>query len=353
METPLVAERLKPGLTSSLPKTSTGENLKANWRKLVAPYQHAELSRSLLMIADTLIPYLALWTLMIYSLQISYWLTLALVVPTAAFQVRLFIIFHDCGHGSFFKSHQANATVGFFLGILLFTPSEDWWHQHALHHATAGNLDKRGFGDVMTWTVDEYLQSSPFQRFTYGFFRHPLIMFTFGPFYSFLLLNRFSRKGNGKKERQSVFLTNLFLLAIFAIFTLTIGWSQYLSIQLPLMWLSGTVGIWLFYIQHQFENVYWVRENEWDFANAALEGASYYKLPRVLKWISGNIGFHHIHHLSPRIPNYLLEKCFNENPAFQEAVETITIRTSIKSVSLRLWDEKARKLISFRDIKAV
>lgn len=346
-----VITNIKPPKQTPLEvKPSVTGSIRSSWRKLVAPYQHAVLESSIRMLANTLLPFLGLWALMIYSLQISQWLTLALVIPAAAFQVRLFIIFHDCGHGSYFKSHKANSLVGFFLGVLLFTPSEDWWHQHALHHATAGNLDKRGFGDVTTWTVEEYMQNTPWKRFMYGFFRHPLIMFTFGPIYSFVLLNRFEHPGNGKKERRSIILTNLALLAIAAVMSLTIGWKNYLLIQLPLIWLSGVLGIWLFYIQHQYEDVYWARDNEWDFASAALEGASFYKLPRLLQWFSGNIGFHHIHHLSPRIPNYLLEKCFEENPPLQNA-ETITIRSSLKSMSLRLWDEKSRKLVSFRDIK--
>jgi omega-6 fatty acid desaturase (delta-12 desaturase) len=324
--------------------------LRSTWRKLVAPYQHSDTRRSLVMLADSLIPYLIGWALIIYSLHISYWLTLALIIPTALFQVRLFIIFHDCGHGSFFNDRQANSLVGFFVGILVLTPSEDWWHQHALHHATAGNLDRRGQGDIMTLTVEEYQRSSWWKRLTYGFFRHPLIMFTFGPLYIFLLSQRFPEKGAGKKERRSVYLTDLALLAIFAAFSLTIGWEQFLMILLPLTWLGGMLGIWLFYIQHQYENVYWERQTDWDFLAAALQGASYYKLPGILQWFSGNIGFHHIHHLSPRIPNYYLEKCFVENPPLQNA-QTITLRSSLKSLSLRLYDESSRKLVSFKDIR--
>jgi len=325
-------------------------NLKSNWRKLVAPYQHSDLNQSIRQLVTTLVPYVACWTLMIYSLHISYWLTLALVIPTALFQMRLFIMFHDCGHGSFFNSHKANSVVGFFLGVLVFTPSEDWWRQHALHHATAGNLDKRGLGDIMTLTVAEYQQSSPWKRLTYGFFRHPLIMFTFGPIYIFLISQRLPSKGAGVKERRSVYLTDLVLLAIIAVFSLTIGLDKYLMIQLPLAWLAGMVGIWMFYIQHQYENVYWERDNNWDYFCAALQGASFYKLPGIMQWFSGNIGFHHIHHLSPRIPNYYLDKCFEENPALQNA-ETFTFRTGLKSLSLRLYDESARKLVSFKDMR--
>jgi len=323
--------------------------LRTNWRKFVAPYQHSDLTKSIIQLANSFIPFLIGWALMIYSLRISPWLTLALVIPTALFEVRMFIIFHDCGHGSFFNSQKANSLVGFIMGVFVLTPSEDWWHQHALHHATAGNLDKRGYGDVMTLTVEEYQQSTPWKRFMYGFFRHPLVMFTFGPLYIFAISNRFASKNASKKQRQSVVLTNLALLAITAILCLTIGWANFLLIMLPLTWLAGALGIWMFYIQHQYENVYWERNNAWDFVCSALQGASYYKLPRIAQWFTGNIGFHHIHHLSPRIPNYFLEKCFNETPEFQDA-EIITLRASLRSLPLRLWDEQSRKLVSFAAI---
>ncbi len=325
-------------------------NIKSGWRKMVAPYQRSDTTRSIALLAASLIPYLMCWALMVYSLNVSYWLTLALIIPTGLFQVRLFIIFHDCGHGSYFNSRQANSLVGFFLGILVKTPSEDWWHQHALHHATAGNLDKRGLGDIMTLTVDEYLASSWWKRLTYGFFRHPLIMFTFGPLYVFMITQRFPSKGVGKKERRSVYLTDLALVVLYVVMMLSIGWVQFLAIDVVLTWFAGLLGIWLFYVQHQYENVYWERDNAWDFVASALQGASYYKLPPILQWFSGSIGFHHIHHLAPRIPNYYLEKCFNENPALQNA-ETLTLRTSLNSLSLRLYDEKSRRLVSFKDIR--
>ena len=325
-------------------------NLISGWRKMVAPYQRSDTPRSIAMLAATLIPFLICWALVIYSLNSSYWLTLALIIPTCLFQVRLFIIFHDCGHGSYFNSRQANSLVGFFLGILVLTPSEDWWHQHALHHATAGNLDKRGLGDIMTLTVDEYQKSSWWKRLTYGFFRHPLIMFTFGPIYIFLLSQRFPSKGVGKKERRSVYLTDLAIAVLFTAMSFAIGWSRFFIIEVIITWFAGMLGIWLFYIQHQYENVYWERNDAWDFVCSALQGASYYKLPSILQWFSGSIGFHHIHHLAPRIPNYYLEKCYEENPALQNA-ETITLRRSLKSLSLRLYDENSRKLVSFKDIR--
>jgi len=319
------------------------------WQKLVAPYAHSDLRRSLGQLANSLLPYLALWGLMIWSLRISYLLTLALVIPAAGFLVRLFIIFHDCGHGSFFKSNTVNRWVGFFLGVLVFTPSENWWHDHAIHHATAGNLDKRGVGDITTLTVEEYAQGSKWKRLTYGLFRHPLIMFIFGPILVFIIMNRVPSRGAGKRERRSVVLANLTLLAIFLIASVTIGWKAYLMIQLPVMWLAGSIGLWLFYIQHQFEDVYWVRNDQWDFTHAALDGASFYKLPKVIQWFSGNIGYHHIHHLMPRIPNYFLEKCYEDNPDLQ-CPTTFSLRSSLKALSLRLWDEQDHRMVGFRGV---
>jgi acyl-lipid omega-6 desaturase (Delta-12 desaturase) len=323
------------------------DEIKKSWQKLVAPYQHADYQRSLRQLANSLLPYLGLWVLMVLSLRISYLLTLLLVIPAAGFLMRIFIIFHDCGHNSFFKSKETNRRVGFWLGILVFTASEQWFHSHAVHHATAGNLDKRGVGDVMTLTVAEYQQLSPWKKFTYRIFRQPIFMLGVGPLLSFLIAPRFASPGSNKTERLSVIYTNLVLLAIFVIMSLTIGWQAYLMIQLPVMWLAGAAGIWMFYVQHQFENTYWAHSSQWDYTLSAFQGASYYKLPRILQWFTGNIGFHHIHHLSPRIPNYFLEKCFRDNPPLHQA-PTLTLRTALKSFGLRLWDERAQKMVGFQ-----
>jgi omega-6 fatty acid desaturase (delta-12 desaturase) len=333
-----------------LPPNPSSENLRATWQKMVAPYQHADMKRSLGQLANSLLPYLGLWVLMVFSLRVSYLLTMILAVPAAGFLVRLFIIFHDCGHGSFFKSRQVNRWVGFFLGVLTFTASESWWHDHAVHHATTGNLDKRGIGDVQTMTVEEYRRATPWQRLSYRVFRHPIVMFGIGPLISFMIVPRFVQAKAGRAERMSVIYTNLALLAIFGAMSLLIGWREYLLIQLPVMWLAGAGGIWMFYMQHQYERAYWVHAGQWDYAHAALDGASYYQLPRLLQWFSGNIGFHHIHHLSPRIPNYFLEKCFRENPELR-AVPTLNLRTSLQSLALRLWDEQSQRMVSFRALK--
>lgn len=326
------------------------ETIKTSWQKMVAPYQRADLRRSLGQLANTLLPYIGLWILMIFSLRVSYWLTLALVIPAAGFLVRIFILFHDCGHGSFFKSTVANRRVGFFLGVLVFTPSESWWHAHAVHHATAGNLDKRGIGDIMTMTVQEYQQASFWKRLGYRFFRNPLVMLGLGPFLSFLIGPRIPAPSSSKADRRSILLTDLAILIVFVGMSLLIGVKEYLIIQIPVMWLAGAAGIWMFYVQHQFEYAYWVRSGDWDYTRAALEGASFYRLPRIFQWFTGNIGFHHIHHLSPRIPNYYLEKCFTENPALKPPF-IIGLRDALKTFSLRLWDEQSKRMVGFRALR--
>lgn len=326
------------------------EPLASSWRKIVAEYTSPDVRKAVWQIITSVGPYLLLFALMVWTSHISYWITLALAVPAALFMVRVFIIFHDCGHGSFFASQKANRAIGYLTGILTFTPYESWAHDHAIHHATAGDLDRRGVGDVPTMTVEEFVAAPRWQRWGYAFIRHPLVLFGFGQLYIFLFSHRFTRPGMGKRERQSIIITNLALLAILAITSLTIGWKTYLLVQLPIIWIGGAIGEWMFYVQHQFEGVYWARHKEWDYVKSAVLGASFYKLPRLLQWFSGNIGFHHIHHLSPRIPNYNLEKCHRENPIFNIA-PTVTLLTSLRSLRLRLWDESARRLIGFRELR--
>ena len=320
------------------------------WRRAVDPFQHANKQRSAWQLVNTLIPYLVLWILMYRSLFISYWLTLALSVLAAGFMVRLFVIFHDCAHGSFFASQRANTAVGIFTGIITFTAYYDWRHSHAVHHATAGDLDRRGTGDILTMTVDEYLDAPWWKRLAYRVYRFPPVLLGIGPAFLFLIVQRFPIRVAGQRERNSVLWTDLALLVIVVAAALTIGWQAYVLIQIPIMVIGGAAGVWLFYIQHQFEGVYWERHEKWDFEAAALQGSSFYKLPRILQWFSGNIGFHHIHHLSPRIPNYNLESCYNSSPLFQ-AVKSITLRSSLKSLNFRLWDERSRRLVGFNAIK--
>lgn len=327
---------------------------KTTWTALIGKYQTSNPWHSIGQAVNTFIPFFLLWYLMVLSLDYSYWLTLALALPTAGFLVRIFIIQHDCGHGSFFKSRQANDYLGSVCGLLTLTPYYYWRKSHAIHHASAGNLEHRGIGDIYTMTVKEYLQQSKWGRLKYRFYRHPLILFVLAPALLFLILYRFPHPDSKswKRERASVGWTNLALAIAIAGLSLTIGFKAFLLVHLPITLLAGTLGAWLFFVQHQFEDTYWAKEGEWDYTLAALRGSSYYKLPRVLQWFTGNIGFHHIHHLSPRIPNYLLEKCHEENPLFQQVV-VLTLGSSFKTIFLSLWDEEQGRLVSFRELKSL
>lgn len=324
---------------------------KVPWQAAVAPFQKSDTRRGIVQVLNSLLPYFALWVLMYFSLSVSYWLTLALSVLAAGFLMRVFIIFHDCGHGSFFESQRANDVVGIITGIITFTPYYAWRHAHAIHHATSGDLDRRGDGDVWTMTVDEYMTAPWGVRAAYRVFRFPLIMFSFGPLFMFLVIHRFpASSSKAARERHSVYWTNLALLIIFLVAAFTIGWQAYILIQLPVLFIGGAAGVWMFYVQHQFEGMVWEHHDKWDYVMAALQGSSFYRLPRVLQWFTGNIGFHHIHHLSPRIPNYNLEACHNSSPLFQ-AVKPITIKSSLKSLRFRLWDERGHRLVGFDYLK--
>ena len=325
---------------------------KPSWQQAVAAHRKPVLRSSVWQLADSVIPYLALWGLMIWTLSVSYWLTLALAVFAAGFLVRIFIIFHDCGHGSFFKSRRANHLTEFFTGVLTFTPYRQWRHDHALHHATSGDLDRRGTGEIWTLTVQEYLEASRWKRFAYRLARNPFVLFVLAPFWVFLIEQRFPSRGAGKRERRGVQWTNAALLAVAVLMSLTIGIKAYVLIQFPVMLMAGGAGIWLFYVQHQFEGVQWDRRADWDYTEAALRGSSFYKLPKILQWFSGNIGFHHIHHLCPAIPNYNLERCHKQTPMFQE-VKPVTLWHSLKASSYRLWDERRRQLIGFGRLRAI
>jgi omega-6 fatty acid desaturase (delta-12 desaturase) len=322
----------------------------SRWKEVVAKYQQPALRRGVWQLINTLVPYGALWCLMYLSLGVSFWFTGVLALLAGGFLVRVFIISHDCGHGSFFKSQKANDILGFITGVLTFTPYYHWRWEHALHHASAGDLDRRGAGDMWTLTVQEYLEASRWKRFAYRLARNPLILFVLAPVFLFAVKQRFPSSKAPRRERHSVYWTNLALLAMAAGLSCLFGLKAYLLLQMGVLMMAGTAGVWLFYVQHQFEGVYWERRPAWDFCTAALQGSSFYKLPKVLQWFSGNIGFHHIHHLSPRIPNYNLEKCHRAEPLFQ-TVKPVTLFASLKSLTFRLWDEQCRKLVSFRAVK--
>lgn len=322
------------------------------WKEIVARYQKPAIWRSAWQVVNTLIPYAVLWYLMYRSLAVSYWITAPLAILAGGFLVRTFIIFHDCGHGSFFKSRKANDILGFLTGVLIFTPYYHWRWDHALHHASSGDLDRRGSGDVWTLTVQEYLEASRWKRFAYRLARHPVVLFVVAPLFLFLVKHRFAYVKASRRERNSVYWTNLAILGMAAVLSWILGVKAYLLIQLTVMAIAGSAGVWLFYVQHQFEGVYWERGDEWDYAAAALKGSSFYKLPKVLQWFSGNIGFHHIHHLSPRIPNYHLERCHKAEPLFQR-VKSVTLFSSFKSITFRLWDEQRRKLVGYGHLRTI
>jgi omega-6 fatty acid desaturase (delta-12 desaturase) len=322
----------------------------AAWKQIVAKYQQPSRWRASWQIANTFVPYAFLWFLMYFAVQISWWLALPLVLLAGAFLVRIFIIFHDCGHGSFLKSQRGNNILGFISGIFTFTPYYHWRWEHSIHHATSGDLDRRGTGDVWTMTVEEYLQSSRWQRLAYRLARNPIVLFAIAPLFLFMVRHRFPSPTANKRERYSVYWMNLALLAMAIVMSSIFGLKTYLLLQLMVVSVAGSAGVWLFYVQHQFDGVYWERGEHWDYTAAALQGSSFYKLPRILQWFSGNIGYHHLHHLSSRIPNYNLERCHKADPLFQ-TVKPVTLLASFKSFSYRLWDEQQRKLVGYSHLR--
>lgn len=287
---------------------------------------------------------------MYYTRTISWPLTLILASIAALFLLRIFIIFHDCGHGSFFKSRKANNIVGFLAGVLTVTPFRHWTWQHAVHHGTSGNLDERGLGDIWVMTVEEYKAAPTRTRIMYRIARNPIIMFVLAPIGLMLVYQRFPDPKSSKRERKSVQVMNFSLLLYGIGMSLVFGFWHFVAIQLAIVAVSGGLGIWLFYVQHQYEDTYWRSGEEWDYATSAMKGSSFYKLPAILNWFSGNIGYHHIHHLSSRIPNYNLKACHEAEPFFQSVPE-LTLFKSFKSITLRLWDEKTQKLVGYKTLR--
>jgi omega-6 fatty acid desaturase (delta-12 desaturase) len=321
------------------------------WRDDLAPYARPHLGRSLLDLATSVVPYLALSVAMYLALKVSYLLVLAIAIPAAGFLMRTFILFHDCSHGSLLPSKRANAWLGVVLGLFVYSPFLRWRHDHAIHHATSGDLDRRGGGDVHTLTVAEYHALAPRSRLAYRLFRNPLIMFGFGPIIALLVGPRLVARDARPRLRRSVIGTNIALAALVAALCLLIGWSEFLLIQAPTVMLAGSVGIWLFYVQHQFEDAYWEDTASWSYADAALRGSSYLKLPKILQFFSGNIGLHHVHHLNARIPNYNLQRAHDENEIFH-AVPTLSLRDGLRAVRFKLWDEERRRLVTFAQARA-
>jgi omega-6 fatty acid desaturase (delta-12 desaturase) len=293
-----------------------------------------------------MLPYVLLTVAMYLLLDVSYLLVLALAFPTAGFLVRTFIVFHDCGHGSFLPSRRANAVVGVLAGLFVYSPFHAWKHEHAIHHATSSDLDRRGTGDVDTWTVREYAEASWRSRLGYRFMRNPLVMLGFGPFWAMAIEPRFSQGTGRPLDRRSIIFTDIGMALLVGTQILLFGWQAYLLVTAPVIFLAGGSGIFLFYVQHQFEDVYWQRGDDWSYAEAALRGASYLKLPKVLQFFSGNIGLHHVHHLSARVPNYNLQAAHDNNEFFHD-VPTLSLWDGVKTLRLRLYDEDGGRMVTF------
>ncbi len=325
------------------------ENSRPEWVEIISRYNKPDPLKSWWQVINSVGPYILLWIVMVKTIAVSYWLTLLLAVFAAGFMVRIFIIFHDCGHGSFFKSKLLSKIIGIITGLLVFTPYNKWHHEHLIHHQTVGNLDKRGIGDVKTLTVNEYLNLTKWQRFWYRFYRNPFFLFGVAPLLIFIILQRFTKKGMTIREKLYVHLSTLAIILCIMLLMLWIGWKTFILIQLPILYIATAHGVWLFYIQHQFRYVVWTDSVNWDYKTTALKGSSMFKLPPVLNWFTGNIGYHHIHHLSPLIPNYNLKRCHKENMIFQE-VKPLTFVSAFESLFLRLWDENQQMMVGFNEI---
>lgn len=325
-----------------------------SWTRVLAHYREPNLFRSITEIVITLLPLLALWALAWAAYFFGlWWLSLVIAVPAAGFLVRLFMIQHDCGHGSFFRHRLANDWVGRVLGVLTMTPYDFWRRTHAIHHATSGHLERRGIGDVDTLTVREYLALSWLGRLRYRAYRHPLVLFGFGPAYLFLVRQRLPfglMRGAGWQPWISTMATNLAIAAIAAGLIWLIGVWPFLLVHLPIMLLAASIGVWLFYVQHQFEDTYWAHDGEWTYQDAALFGSSHYELPGILRWFTANIGMHHVHHLCARIPYYRLPRALADHPELR-GMSRLTIMQSFRCVRLTLWDEARRRLVSFREAR--
>jgi acyl-lipid omega-6 desaturase (Delta-12 desaturase) len=328
------------------PAGSPSTPVPAEWRGIVAPYQQPSVRRSVTQLSVTLLALGGAFVAMHFAMRVSYALALALSVVAAGFLVRTFIIMHDCGHGSFFRSRRANDLVGFVTGALTLTPYAQWAKDHAIHHATSGRLDKRGYGDIDTLTVDEYLTLGRLRRIQYRIYRNPVVLLVIGPLWLVLKQRVHTPGSGGRREILGVHLTNAAILLMLAAASLLVGPSKVAAIYAPTVFFAAAAGIWLFYVQHQFERTYWASGKDWDYATAAVAGSSFYRLPRVLDWMTGSIGFHHVHHLSPRIPNYHLRRAHEENPYFHQAYR-LTLPESVRAFSLKLWDEQRGRMVGW------
>jgi omega-6 fatty acid desaturase (delta-12 desaturase) len=322
-------------------------------RAILAQYREPNFRKSVWQLLSSVIPFFSLWMLTWVGLQYGYPYILVLTVPTAGFLMRIFAIQHDCGHRSFFKSKSANDVVGCMLGLLTLTPYCHWRRTHALHHVTSGDLDRRGYGDIPLLTVKEYLGLTPLQQLPYRIIRNPFFLLGVAPLLYFVVIQRFSYCPSRSwwKEWVSVYLTNLLIATVFVFIWWFIGLRDFFLIHLPIFALATSVGVWLFYTQHNFDGTYWQRHDRWSYYMAGMLGSSHYQLPKILQWFTANIGLHHIHHLDSRIPNYRLQECYDGNPIFQQT-KCLTLLASLSCMSCQLWDEHRGKMISFRELKS-
>ena len=322
------------------------------WAQLLITYRNPSTPRSLIEIAITLVPFFALWAAMWFLMGFSYWLALPLAVPAAGFLVRIFLILHDCGHGAFFKNKALNDWVGRLCGVLTLTPFGVWRKTHNMHHATSGNLDRRGLGDIETMTVAEYNAAPWYERLRYRAYRNPITLFLIGPAFVFFLSNRLpvGLMDGGWRPWFSAMANNAVIAAVVVGMMYLVGWSEFLMIEIPILLLASSIGVWLFFVQHQFEGTVWAGGDHWDMQQAALKGSSHYDLPAVLRWFTANIGVHHVHHLSSRIPYYRLQKVLRDHPELRD-MGRLTLWQSFSCVRLALWDEVRERMVSFRDLR--
>ncbi|MGH2859534.1 MAG: fatty acid desaturase [Solirubrobacteraceae bacterium] len=337
IETDAATPELLPGF--EVPQTPP-------WRTILAEYSEPSLARGLLDIATSVVPYLALMVAMYYLADVSVWLVLAASLPTTGFLVRTYIVFHDCAHGNFLPGRRTNERLGALCGLIVLTPFQRWRHQHAVHHATSGDLERRGVGDLPTLTVSEYQARSPRARLGYRLFRNPIVMFGVGPIWAMIIGPRMISRTARFRIRRSVWRTNVALAIVIAPLCWLVGLERFLLMEGPAALMAGSIGVWLFYVQHQFEDAYWQDSGSWNYDEAALKGSSYLRLPKVLQFFTGNIGLHHVHHLCTRIPNYNLQRAHDACPVFEQ-VPTLSLWDGLRCVRLKLWDEARGRMVSF------
>ncbi len=330
----------------------TATSSRTQWRSAISRFERASTRSAALDLATSLVPYAALTVAMYLSLEVSYWLTLALAIPTAGFLLRTFIVFHDCTHGSFLPTRAGNRWVGRITGLVVFQPFANWRHNHAVHHGTSGDLDRRGQGDVATLTVAEYAARSWRGKLAYRLFRNPGVMFGIGPIWSLMIGPRFWTKEMRPRQVHSVWMTNIALFVMVGAIIWAVGPIAWLEVQMPIALLAGVSGVFLFYVQHQFEDAYWESGESWDYADAALKGSSYLKLPQPLQFFSGNIGLHHVHHLSAKVPNYNLQRAHDEIPLFAD-VPVLTLGDGVRSIRLKLIDPAGGRLVTWRQARTL